>query len=128
MRGITKIIAVSLDKPSGVVKEGRGVSQVIFTGSLKLNRRDFGIEGKNWDGFKEGVIGVSDEVSIEVTILGKRINESNFGNWVSDINSPHGKIYDLAKSKGVESALREFDVLRRAPENKVNEETLNTVG
>lgn len=128
MRGITKVIAVSLDKPSGVVKDGRGDSQVIFTGSLKINRRDFGIEGKNWDGFKEGIIGVSDEVSVEVTILAKRINESNFRYWVSDINSPQGKIYDLAKNKGVERALTEFETMRSTPGNKVNEETLNTAG
>ena len=128
MRGITKIIVVSLDKPSGVVKDGRGDSQIIFTGSLTLNRRDFGVEGKNWDGFKEGIIGVSDQVSIELTILGKRINAGNFIYWVNDPNSPQGRIYDLAKNKGVESALREFEAMRSAQGSKVNEETLNTAG
>ena len=128
MRGITKIIAVSLDKPSGVVKDGRGDSQIIFTGSLTLNRRDFGVEGRNWDGFKEGVIGVSDQVSIELTILGKRINAGNFIYWVNDPTSPQGRIYALAKNKGVESAIKEFEAMRSAQGSKVNEETLNTAG
>lgn len=128
IRGITKAITIPLEKPSGVVKDGRGDSQIIFTGALTLNRRDFGVEGKNWDGFKEGIIGISDEVSIELTILGKRINESNFRYWVNNVNSAQGRIYSLAKNKGVESAVKEFEAMRSAPGSKVDEEALNTAG
>ncbi len=128
MHGVTKGVSINLDRPIGIVKDVRGDSQIIFTGTLAINRIDFGIEGKKWAGFVEGITAVSDEVNIELTILGKRINAGNFKNWVADVTRPHGRIYNVAKSKDVDNALIAFDSILNTDNHKVDAETLNTVG
>ena len=128
MHGNTKEISIPLDRPIGVVKDVRGDSQIIFTGMLVVNRSDFGIEGKKWAGFVEGITAVSDEVKIELTILGKRINAENFKNWVENVATPLGKVYHVARTQGVRQAIATFDSLRREASTKVDAETLNTAG
>jgi polyisoprenoid-binding protein YceI len=128
MHGITKEVSIPLDRPIGIVKDVRGDSQIIFTGVLAINRIDFGIEGKKWAGVVEGITAVSDEVNIELTILAKRINAGNFKNWVEDVRTPHGRIYNVAKAKGVDKALVAFDSIRSSANHTVGVETLNTAG
>lgn len=128
MRRITKTISIPMTYPPHVLKDVREDSQIIFTGAIALNRIEFGVEGKKWAGIKEGITAVSDDVNVELTILGKRINAPNFKYWVADGSSPHGKIYSIAKNNGVEKALAAFESLRAAPGNKIDVETLNTVG
>ena len=128
MHGITRSITIPLNTPIGVVKDVRGDSQIIFTGVLNINRIDFGVEGKKWAGIKEGITAVSDDVNIELTILAKRINAGNFKNWVANLSTPHGKIYNAAKTEGIEKALAVFEGLRLAPDQQVDAEALNTAG
>ncbi|HTE28839.1 MAG TPA: YceI family protein [Chryseolinea sp.] len=128
MHGITRSIVIPLNAPIGVVRDVRRDSQVIFTGALTINRIDFGVEGKKWAGIKEGITAVSDDVNIELTILAKRINADNFKYWVADVSTPHGQIYNAAKTAGIEKALGTFDALRTAPNQKLDEEALNTAG
>lgn len=129
MRGITKTISIPMDRPVGVVRDVRRDSQVIFTGALAINRIEFGIEGKKWAGFVEGITAVSDDVNIELTILAKRINADNFKYWVANVTTPHGKIYSIVKSKGADRALMAFDSIRlESKDKKVDADALNTAG
>ena len=128
MKGFTKTISIPMTYPPRVLKDVRDDSQVIFTGAITLNRLEYGIEGKKWAGIKEGITAVSDEVNVELSILGKRINAPNFKYWVADVSSPHGKIYSIAKNIGTEQAIAEFELLRSTIGNKVDVETLNTAG
>ena len=126
IRGTTKTVMMAMATPSGVLGDVRGDSQVVFTGSLTINRNDYGVEGKNWSAVKEGMTAVASEVNIEITILAKQIKEKNFRNWVSDPESPEGKIYGIVKTEGVENAVKKFESLKADPANKIAEGTLNT--
>jgi polyisoprenoid-binding protein YceI len=126
IRGITRSITFPMTYLPKVVKDVREDSQIVFTGTLQINRIEFGVEGKKWAGLKEGITAVSDVVNLEVSILAKRINAPNFHYWVADVNSPHGKVYSVAKLKGVEAALLTFDSLKTI--GGVSVETLNTAG
>ena len=124
IRGITKEIIINMDPPSGLLKDIRGDSQVIFTGTTTINRNDFGVEGKRWSAIKEGIAGVGPEVNIELSILGKRVNAGNFKNRVRNPESPPGKLYKIANEQGVKSAIKEFDNMK-ATDEKINENALN---
>jgi polyisoprenoid-binding protein YceI len=126
IRGVSKLVTIAMNPPSGIVSDIRGDSQLIFTGGLLINRIDFGVEGKNWSKVKEGMTAVSNDVNIELTILGKQINESNFRNRLNPSTS-QGKIYAVMKSNGVEEGLKNFETLRTTAEANVNERTLNAV-
>ena len=128
MHGTTKTITFPMACIPKILKDVRDDSQIIFTGNVTLNRLDFGIEGKKWAGVKEGITAVSDIVSVELTILGKRINAGNFKYWVANPESPHGKVYKVAKENGIKAALLTFDSLKTSAASKVDVETLNTVG
>ncbi len=128
IKDITKEVVIIMDKPSGVLKDTRGDSQVILTGKTEIDRTDFGIEGKRWSVIKEGLAAVDDKVSIELSILAKRINQANFRNWVRNENNPPGKFYKLINEVGIESALAEFDKIKAAPGSELNAGALNIAG
>jgi len=128
IRGVTRIITFPMTYTPMVVSDIRDDSQIVFSGNLQINRIDFGVEGKKWAGVKEGITAVSDIVNLELTILGKRINASNFRYWVANTSSPHGKVYKIARSKGTKAALQTFDSLRSVANSGVSVETLNTAG
>lgn len=128
IHGITRTITFPMTYTPKVLKDVRADSQIVFSGTLQINRIDFGVEGKKWAGVKEGITAVSDIVNLELTILGKRINAANFQYWVANVSTPHGKVYKIATAKGISAALVTFDSLRSITNNRVDVETLNTVG
>jgi polyisoprenoid-binding protein YceI len=128
IRGVKQTITFSMTYTPRVIKDIRDDSQIVFSGNLQINRIDFGVEGKRWAGVKEGITAVSDNVNLELTILGKRINAPNFQYWVADVNTPHGKVNKMARSRGINAALKTFDSLRSVGDSRVSVETLNTVG
>ncbi len=126
LHGVSKNIAVPLTT-SGVLKDVRGDSQVIFNGEFVINRKDFGVEGKNWSQVKEGITAVADEVKIELTILGKQFNEANFRNFVRNPSSPQGQIYKAASTEGAAKGLEVFEGLRKT-NSAITADALNTAG
>ncbi len=58
---MSKEISIKMNKASGVLKDIRGESQVIFTGETSIDLTEYGVEGKKWSAIKEGIAGVSDE-------------------------------------------------------------------
>lgn len=128
IKDVTKQVVLHLNKPSGILKDSRGDNQVIFSGSLVLNRKEFGVAGDNWSRVREGITAVSDEVKIEFTALGKQILKENFANWVRNKERPHGLIYSIYKEEGIELAIEKFHELIKAQETNINAGTLNTVG
>ncbi len=128
MHGVSKKISLKLHDNSGVMHDTRGDSQVILTGSTRISRNDFGIKGERWSRIKEGIASVAAEVEIELTVLGKRINEENFRNWVRNAERPPGRIYKVVNESGLKAGLAEFDQMRGNPDGKVNSGALNTAG
>ncbi len=122
IHGITKEVGLNLEENSEVLEDTRGDSQVILTGTTTINRQDFGIKGKRWSG------SVSDEIEIELTILGKRINEGNFRSWVRNEERPQGKIYKIISESGVATGLAEFDKMKSSVKTEINASALNIAG
>lgn len=128
IKGVQKEVVLDIDEFSGIQSDVRKDTQIVATAATHIDRTVFGVEGKNWSRVKEGMTAVADEVEIELSVLGKQINEPNFRNWVSDLESPEGKLYRVASTSSVRTALQEFDTMRGANPKSVDEGTLKIVG
>ncbi len=128
IKDVTKEVRIKMEGSSGVQKDIRDDTQIIFTGSTTIDRKVFGVMGENWSRVKEGMTAVAAEVEIELSILGKQINAPNFRNWVRNVEMPQGKIYQTITTKSLSDGLKEFDQLKAASTQGLNENTLNTVG
>lgn len=126
IKGVTREVTLDLQKPLGPMKDIRQDLQVIFTGTAKLDRTEYGVEGKNWSGIKEGMTAVGNEVTIEFTILGKQVLLPNFTNRVSNPESFTGKVYKSIKDTGVDQGVQTFKSLRAS--DNVDRNVLSTVG
>lgn len=72
MRGVSKEVVLNVEGPAPAVKDPWGNTKSGFTATVKLNRKDFGVQwNKNLDG---GGVVVSDEVNvtIELEVLKKK--------------------------------------------------------
>lgn len=128
IKDVTKQVTFNMDKGSGLLKDTRGDSQVIFTGELTINRKDYGVAGERWSAVREGITSVDSEVVIEISLLGKQFNERNATGFVSRAETAHGKLYQLITNDGVEAGLAEFDRIKSSGEMRVGPSTLQTVG
>jgi polyisoprenoid-binding protein YceI len=107
IKGVTREVVLKVQPPSGVVKDVRGDLQAFFSGTTKIDRTTFGVEGKNWSGVKEGITAVSNEVAIEVGALGKQLQVSNLQNMVK-FTKGAAKIYKTISETDVDAGLAEF--------------------
>lgn len=128
IKDITKEVRIKMEESSGIQKDIREDTQIIFTGSATIDRKAFGVMGENWSRVKEGMAAVATEVEIELSILGKQTNAPNFRNRVKNVEMPQGKIYQTITTRGLTDGLKEFDQFKAANTQGVNENTLNTVG
>ncbi|MEM7105468.1 MAG: YceI family protein [Bacteroidota bacterium] len=128
LKAITKEITINMNAPIGVLEDIRGDAQIIFTGNTSISRSEFGVEGKRWSAVKDGIAGVSDEVSIEISMLGKQIKEDNFRNWVRNESRPPGKVYKAIAENGVEAGIAVFEEMKADTSFKVNASALNLPG
>jgi len=128
IKDVTKEVRIKLEQSSGLQRDIRDDTQIIFTGSMTIDRKAFGVMGENWSRVKEGMTAVASEVLIELSILGKQINAPNFSNRVRNAETPQGKIYQTITAKGLQEGLKEFDQLKAAGQQQMNSNTLNTVG
>ncbi len=125
IRGVTRETTIHMDPPSGILRDIRGDLQVILTGKAKINRLDFGIEGKKWSAIKEGITAVESDVELEFSLLGKRIQKENFKNWVSNVQFPAGKLYQIFTQSGAAACVSEFERMNQA--GQVKESALSSV-
>ena len=121
----TKRISFPIAPAQGIIKDMRGDDQVIFVGEHTIKRKEYGVMGKNWSQVKEGIAALADEVTIEFSLLGKQINESNFKNFLRNEKSPPGGIYATYNSEGLEAAFERFEAFKT--EMEVNANALNMV-
>ncbi len=129
IRGVTREVRLEMNEFSGVIKDIRDDTQIIWTGTTVIDRKEFGVAGERWSAIKEGITGVESEVLIELTILGKRINAPNFRNRVRNPERPQGKIYKTLGESGLDAALSEYDAMRAADtEEELGAWCLNVVG
>lgn len=122
----TKRISFNIAPAVGIITDIRGDYQVIFTGEHTINRKEYGVMGKNWSQVKEGIAALADEVSIEFSLLGKQINEGNFKNFLRNPKSPQGSIYAAYQSDGLKGAFQQFETLQKEMEN-LNSNAMNMV-
>ena len=127
LKDVTKEVALHIETTSGIIKDIRGDHQVIFTGRTTINRLDYHVEGKNWSRIKEGITGVSHDVEIEFSIIGKQIQKENFSNFVGGEKRPTGKIYKQIKDSGLTAGIAMFEEMRDEVDSKVNANLLNIV-
>lgn len=74
-------------------------------------------------------MGVADEIKIEISILGKQINEGNFKNrFIQDESRPPGKLYKAISENGLEGGLKVFEEMQNNPESKLNSFSLHYAG
>jgi polyisoprenoid-binding protein YceI len=128
IKGVQKEVVLHIGEFSGIKNDSRKDTQIVATAVTTIARTDFNVQGKKWSLMKEGITAVDNEVEIELSVLGKQINEPNFRNWVSDMELPEGKLYYVASQNGVESALQEFEKMRAKRADSVTGETLKIVG
>lgn len=126
IKGVTKEITLHMDPPTAVMKDIRADLQVVFTGTTRLDRTTFSVEGKNWSAVKEGMTAVDNEVLIEVSMLGKQFQQANFSNRVRNEERPAGKIYKIIKDQGVDAGIAEFERLKGT--TTLDAGALDTVG
>lgn len=66
IRGVSKEVALNVDGPAPAVKDPWGNTKSGFTATVKLNRKDFGVQwNKSLDG---GGVVVSDEVNVTIDL------------------------------------------------------------
>jgi polyisoprenoid-binding protein YceI len=128
IKKVTKEVQLKMDYCSGVKKDVRQDTQIVFTGGTTINRKDFGVEGEKWSKIKEGITAVDSKVEIELSILGKQINAPNFTNWVSDTETPEGKIYKVINESSVEKGIQEFRTMKTTNKSEIDFNALDTVG
>lgn len=128
IRDVTKEIRIVMEDFSGIIKDIRDDTQVIFVGRTEIDRKEFGVKGDRWSQVKEGITGVGSHVEIELTILGKQINAPNIRNSVKNVEQPQGAVYAAIESNGVTAGLAAFDAMLAEDPEKVNMGVLNTVG
>jgi polyisoprenoid-binding protein YceI len=128
IRDVTKKVTLKMEYCSGVQKDVRGDTQVIFTGSTTIDRKEFGVKGERWSAVQEEMAAVASEAEIELSVLGKQINAPNFRNWVSNLERPQGKIYKIVAANGVAGGIKEFQQLKAAGGDKISAGVLNVVG
>jgi polyisoprenoid-binding protein YceI len=128
IRDVTREVRIKMDEFSGLMKDIRADTQVIFVGHTVIDRKEFGVEGERWSKVKEGITGVDSKVEIELTVLAKQINEQNYRNRVRDQERPQGRIYTIVVSDGVAAGLVAFDALRAEDPDKAHPGVLKIVG
>lgn len=127
IHGVMRSVTIPMNY-TPVMKDVRDDTQVVFNGAITINRLEFGVEGKRWAGIQNDITAVSENVEIELTILCKRINAGNYKNWVSNVNSPEGKLYQIATTRSAKEAVITFDQMLTANKDKVSTSALNTAG
>lgn len=126
IRDVTREARLVMDEFSGVMRDTREDTQLVFVGHTTLLRKEFGVMGDRWSQVKAGITGVADEVEVELTVLAKRVNEPNLRNFVRDTARPPGRIYGVIAEDGLEKGLETFDTLRA--EREIRPGVLRTVG
>ena len=126
IKDVTQSIELEMTKPMGVLKDTRDDHQVIFKGAYTLDRKAYHVMGKRWDRVKEGIASLSDEVTVEFSLLGKQIKAANFSNWLRNPRSPQHHIYQAYNEGGTLQALEQFRVMKDTME--INHFALNMVG
>jgi len=78
IKGIQREVVVPFDQPTAITKDWAGNDQVDFTGTFKINRRDYKVEGAStWNKIMEnGFTQLSEEVEIELEIHARRADYS----------------------------------------------------
>jgi polyisoprenoid-binding protein YceI len=112
IKGVSKDVKISFESPTNLTRDWAKNKQIDFSGSLVINRQDYGIEGGDfWSSVMEnGLTQLSDEVEIELDIHCRR---ADYLARYDDTDSTENdrRIMDRIANSGIGSGLAMIDSL-----------------
>jgi len=132
LRGVTRQIAIPFTQMHGKMKDGWGNTRIGFAGSLRLDRKDYGITGSNfWNQFVDLTrMALADTVEIDLTVEGIVWNFDRF-NFPArpGTKSLAEALNQTLTERGLPAALAQYPELRRdTAAYSTGEAQLNTLG
>ncbi|MDG2450031.1 MAG: YceI family protein, partial [Saprospiraceae bacterium] len=127
IKGMSKEVTISFERPTDLSKDWAGNDQVDFSGKLIINRQDFEIFGSDfWNSVMEnGLTQLSDEVEIELDIHCRKA-DYQFRYDRADSADVRKTRLDMIKEQGIELGLENIDGLFK--DDKLSSGILSTIG
>ena len=127
MKGISKDVTISFEKPTDMSKDWAGNDQVDFSGKLTINRQDYGVFGGDfWSSVMEnGLTQLSDEVEIEIDMHCRKA-DYQMRYETADSSEISKIVLDRIMDEGIESGLEYIDILFE--DGKLSSGKLSTTG
>ena len=122
MHGVTKQVSIPFVQLHGPQKGIWNMTRVGFTGTLQLNRKDYGVEGDaQWNvPFDLDRRAIGDEVSIELIVQALRVDWRD-RDYRSEPNRSIGEIMEtVIAEQGIEAAVATYTELRADSSADVN--------
>ncbi len=127
IKGITKVDTINIKKPTGLSKDYAGNDQIDFSGTVTINRQDFGVVGGDfWSTVMEkGLTQLSDEVEIEIDI---HCRKADYIRRYEDADSANVRkvILDEIKMSGIRRGLEVID--SNYQNNNLSAGAMSTIG
>ncbi|MGH7567399.1 MAG: YceI family protein [Gemmatimonadales bacterium] len=132
LRGVTRDIAIPFRMLHGKMKDAWGNTRIGFVGSLKLNRKDFGVTGTNfWNSVVDlSRMALADTVQVDLTIQGSVPNFERITFGARPNTRALGELLlQTLTDRGLEAAVAQHAALKGdTVAYSVGESQLNTLG
>jgi polyisoprenoid-binding protein YceI len=130
IKDVSKEVVFQLNLPGQITKDWAGNDQLDFTGELKINRREFGIEGEGfWNEVMEnGITQLSDEVLLEIEIHARRADYGARKNNPDLMDSLAITLLDELTLNGLEKVTSIIEDSNSSERNRIDRSTLYDLG
>ncbi len=127
IKGVTKTDTIHFSPPTSISRDWARNEQVDFSGTLVLNRQDFGVFGGDfWSSIMEnGVTQLSDEVVVELEMHCRRADyQARYE--AADSTDINKVILDVIKQDGVQEGVQKIDEFFK--EERLTSGALSSIG
>ena len=116
IKGTTREVSIPLTRIHGVQTDAWGNWRIGFEGALRIDRKDYGVEGHNFfnRAFDAARVGVADEIRIEFTISGRIFNMEKIAYSSREKPSIGELLEEVVESDGIVAAVRRYYELKSA--------------
>ncbi len=132
LRGVTREITIPFRILHGRMKDAWGNTRIGFVGSLRLNRKDFGVTGNNfWNSVVDlSRMALADMVHVELNIQGSVLNFERINFGARPNTRALGELLlQTLTDRGLEAAVAQYAALKGdTVAYSVGESQLNTLG
>ncbi|MGH7537271.1 MAG: YceI family protein [Gemmatimonadales bacterium] len=129
LHGVTREVAIPLALVHGKMKDAWGNTRIGFAGSVRLNRRDFGVF---WNQVVDlSRVALADSVDVELSIEAQNLNFDRIGFGARPNTRSIGEaVLETITAKGADAGVARYGVLKRdsATAYSIGESQLNTLG